>query len=63
MYTLQNVSLIVISSLQGKLGVITDANMAALKLFGYTAREVLNQNINILEPPPFAAVHQQILEK
>ena len=42
---------------------ITNANLAALKLLGYTGsrREILGREMSLLIPPPIAAVHPRYL--
>lgn len=59
----ENVSLVRISGDPGRLGVITDANPASLKLFGYGRRELIGKNIDALLPEPLASVHQRFLER
>lgn len=43
-------------------GTIESLNPAALKLFGYTMEEVLNQNISMLMPEPDQTQHDSYLE-
>ncbi|MBL4692035.1 MAG: PAS domain S-box protein, partial [Magnetovibrio sp.] len=43
-------------------GEILSFNKAAVEIFGYSIREVLNQNISILIPEPHASNHDQYLK-
>jgi PAS domain S-box-containing protein len=42
-------------------GAIDSFNPSAERLFGYSAREVLGQNVKMLMPPPFSAEHDQYI--
>ena len=44
-----------------ELGSITDLNPAALRLFGYSADELIGQNVKILMPEPYHAGHDAYL--
>lgn len=39
-------------------GTILAANPAAVKLFGYPRRDLVNKNINMLLPEPISSHHQ-----
>jgi PAS domain S-box-containing protein len=45
-----------------KMGVITNCNAGALRIFGYTAYEMKNHHINRLMPDMYAKLHDKILE-
>jgi PAS domain S-box-containing protein len=55
----------VISIGQGStdLGIIQSANATALRLFGYTRRDLIGRNIDVLVPEPLATVHQSFMLK
>jgi PAS domain S-box-containing protein len=59
----ENVSLVRVSAQAGKVGAVTDANPAALKLFGYGRRELIGRDIATLLPEPIAGVHSAFLHK
>jgi len=59
----ENVSLLRIAGDPERLGMVVDANAAALKLFGYARRDLLGKNINVLVPEPISTIHQKFLEK
>jgi two-component system sensor kinase FixL len=44
-------------------GIIESFNPAAERLFGYTAREAIGQNIAVLMPPPFRDDHDQSIAR
>jgi two-component system, LuxR family, sensor kinase FixL len=44
-------------------GVVIDANPATEKLFGYTADEVLGQNVSLLMPPPYREQHDGYINR
>jgi len=52
---------ICISGQQNKLGIITSCNLAVCRTFGYSKKELLGFNINILMPDLFAKQHNDIL--
>lgn len=43
-------------------GRVTLFNQGAEQIFGYTAAEVVGQNVNMLMPPPYAEQHDQYLD-
>lgn len=43
------------------LGTILTANGTALKMFGYSRREFLGQNLRIIIPEPVASVHGDLM--
>jgi PAS domain S-box-containing protein len=61
--TVDGIALVTVSSAGASLGLITDANVAALRLFGYTQnrREVLGRNVSIIIPEPFSTPHDFFL--
>lgn len=44
-----------------EMGTIADVNPAALRLFGYQAAEVINENVKILMPSPYHEEHDHYL--
>ena len=44
-------------------GIVESFNSAAVKLFGYTADEVIGQNISLLMPEPDRSAHDSYLER
>lgn len=44
-------------------GIVRGFNRAAAKMFGYTADEVVGQNVKMLMPQPYAAEHDGYLER
>ncbi|MDR3548799.1 MAG: PAS domain-containing protein [Candidatus Pacebacteria bacterium] len=54
---------IYVSGQQNKAGIITQCNSAVCRLFGYTKKELLGNNIIMLMPEVYAAYHQDILLK
>ena len=61
--TTDGIALVTVSSSGDNIGTITDANVAALILFGYAQnkREVLGRNVNVIIAEPFATVHDHFL--
>jgi PAS domain S-box-containing protein len=57
--SIDNLSLIRISTDPEKLGIVTTANPAMLKTFGYQPREIIGHDVEMLFPAPFAEVHSQ----
>ncbi len=57
----ESVSLLRIDGSASKVGMILDVNNAALKLFGFTRREIVSKNIASLVPEPLSAVHDRFL--
>ena len=43
-------------------GIISLFNTAAVKMFGYSASEVVGQDVNILMPDPYASEHRQYVD-
>ncbi len=39
------------------------AMLAALKMFGYTRRDMIGKNINVVVPEPLATVHRKFMLK
>lgn len=54
---------IYISGQQNKAGIITQCNLAVCRLFGYTKKELMGNNIKILMPEMYAEHHQEFLLK
>ncbi len=44
-------------------GMVETINPAAARLFGYTAREVVGNNINMLMPQPYHSEHDQYIQR
>ncbi|MGF1580397.1 MAG: PAS domain S-box protein [Gemmataceae bacterium] len=44
-------------------GIIDDVNPAIMKMFGYTAGQLVGQNVRILMPAPFCDEHDSYLER
>lgn len=57
-----SVALVRVANDAERLGQLTAFNNSALKLFGYSRREVLGKNIAHLIPEPIASVHQRFLD-
>ena len=53
--------MVTISQTSATLGTILSANNTALRMFGYTKRDFIGQNVNCTIPEPIASVHQQFL--
>ena len=43
-------------------GVIQSVDPAGERMFGYSVREMIGQNVNMLMPKPFAEVHDEFIE-
>ncbi|MDR3549201.1 MAG: PAS domain-containing protein [Candidatus Pacebacteria bacterium] len=57
----ENVAVFVVSANVGKVGTILNCNDAVLTNFGYEAKDVLDQNINMLIPSYFQEVHSELM--
>ncbi len=44
-------------------GVVLEVNAAAERMFGFSADEILGQNVSVLMPPPFREQHDSYLER
>lgn len=44
-------------------GVITDANLASERIFGYAKDEMIGQNVKMLIPPPFREMHDGFIAR
>lgn len=44
-------------------GIIESANRAAEEIFGYTSRELIGRNVNILMPSPYRERHDEYLDR
>jgi PAS domain-containing protein len=52
----ESVAIVTVSAQPATAGLITDANAAAARMFGYTKREVLGKDANVIIPEPIASV-------
>ena len=59
----ENVAVITVSQDPRTMGEILTSNPQALKLFGYTRREMVGRTIDSLLPEPVASFHQRILRQ
>lgn len=57
--SLETVGLITISAKAESLGQINTMNSSALRMFGYTARDIVGRNLSTLIPEPFGTVHNK----
>ena len=55
----ETVGLITVSAKPESLGQINSFNAVALRMFGYTNRDIVGRNISTLIPEPFASVHNK----
>jgi len=55
--------IIVISGEQDRFALITNINLAAASLFGFSKTELMNRKINTLMPPIYAKYHDGFIEK
>ncbi len=56
-------ALVVVNGELSQLGVITECNMVAARLFGRPKSTMIGENVSILIPQPIAGVHHFFLEK
>lgn len=56
-------ALLSISGELTNMGEILDANLAAVRLFGYARADLMGNNINVIMPQPYSAFHQDALMK
>ena len=59
----ESVGVLTISDRPDKLGHILDANSQALKIYGYTRRELIGKSMNILLPEPLSKYHDIFLQR
>ena len=60
--TSETAAVVRVSSDLLSVGLITSANPVALRLFGYTKREIVGRDMSILLPEPVASVHSVFLK-
>jgi len=58
----ESVAIVTVSAQPATAGLITDANTAAARMFGYNRREMLGKDANVIIPEPIASVHSQYLD-
>lgn len=55
------VAIITASAQVGRLGVVTSCNANALRMFGYSRRELLGRTLSTLMPEPIASIHGRMM--
>ena len=56
------VGVVVVGQTRADLGLITSATPRAAELFGYSTRDMVGQNVQMLLPEPLASQHQGFMD-